>query len=155
MPNTCPPRRICAARSISQPCARKKARSAIVDLLPGKITRVASAGRGCPGGTITRLTSGSDASGSKSSKFAIRDKSGTAILSFPSPPSPSSGASSAGKRQASKNHGTTPIEGHPVNASIALRPSSKRRTSPRNLFTIKALIWAVSSGGKTACVPTI
>ena len=45
--------------------------------------RSASPGRGSPGGTMCRSTSGSAASGSRSSKFAARFSRGTAILIAP------------------------------------------------------------------------
>ena len=61
----------------------KKRRSAIVALLPGRITRSAT-GSGSPGRTNTSRTAGSMRSGSKSSKLAMRASIGTAIVTAPS-----------------------------------------------------------------------
>ena len=67
---------------MSQPCARKNARSAIVALLPGRMTR-SQTGSGSPGATMTRSTFGSSESGSNSSKLAMRARRGTAIVTPP------------------------------------------------------------------------
>ena len=51
----------------------------MVDLLPGRMTISASAGIGSPGLTKTSLTPGSMPSGSRSSKLAMRARTGTAM----------------------------------------------------------------------------
>ena len=140
---------------MSQPCARKKARSPIVDLLPGRMTISASAGIGSPGLTKTSLTPGSMPSGSRSSKLAMRARTGTAMIRVDEEPCARSRstASSAGSHAACGNHGTTPSEGQPVKRVIAVRPCSNNPTSPRNLLTMKPCIRAISSGSRTRCVP--
>ena len=130
--------------SMSQPCARKKARSPMVDLLPGRMTISASAGIGSPGLTKTSLTPGSMPSGSRSSKLAMRARTGTAMTRVDDEPCARSRstASSAGSHAACGNHGTTPSEGQPVKRVIAARPCSNNPTSPRNLLTMKPWIRA-------------
>src|SRR5882724_2383749 len=64
--------------SMCQPCSLRNARSAMVDLDPGRRMRSAS-GSGRPGCTILTATSGSRRSGSRSSKLAMRGMRGTAI----------------------------------------------------------------------------
>ena len=55
----------------------------IVDFDPGISTRSASAGKGRPASIISTVTSGCAASGSRSSKFAMRFKRGTTTLMAP------------------------------------------------------------------------
>ena len=63
IPSTAPPRRTCAARSTSQPCARRSARSASVALEPGRNHEIGIAGQRRAGGTICTCTSGSASAG--------------------------------------------------------------------------------------------
>ncbi len=160
---------------MSQPCARRNARSAIVDLEPGMRMRSAS-GNTSPGSTMTTETPGSARSGSRSSKFAIRGRCGTANLtSSPrrkpgssddregAPPAMDSGfrrndgresESSAGNLPTASNHGTTPRRGHPVRSATNCAPSANSAASPRILLTTNPLIRWRSRGASTACVPT-
>ena len=85
----------------------------------------------------------------------MRAKRGTAILIAPPARVAISMTSSAGSFQASANHGKTPSDTHPVFSVMAVMPSSKSDTSPRNLLIAKPVILLRSSAGKTACVPTI
>jgi hypothetical protein len=64
--------------SMSQPCARRNAMSAIVAFDPGSTISAAWAGIGVPGGTIATSTSGSCRKGSRSSKLAMRGRIGQA-----------------------------------------------------------------------------
>ena len=123
----------------------------MVDLLPGRMTISASAGIGSPGLTKTSLTPGSMPSGSRSSKLAMRARTGTAMIRVDDEPCARSRstASSAGSHAACGSHGTTPSEGQPVKRVIAVRPCSNNPTSPRNLLTMKPWIRAISSGSRT------
>ena len=76
-----PPRRRCAAMSMSNPAERSAARSAMVAFEPGSTTRSASPGSAAPGRTRTRSTDGSASSGSRSSKLAMCGRIGTAMRS--------------------------------------------------------------------------
>ena len=143
---------------MSQPCARRKARSGIVALEPGRMTRSQS-GSSSPGRTSTRLTPGSSFSGSKSSKLAMRGSSGTAMVARPGSRRAegwaSATASSAGSRAAGANHGTRPSARQPLCASMSRMPASNKVGSPRNLLTRKPRTCAASSAAITAFVPTI
>ena len=108
-----------------------------------------------------QLDPGSARSGSRSSKLAICGRSGTAILTTIVPARGKERCidaramqSSAGSRCASGNHGTTPKQGSPVRSSIAARPPSNRRLSPRNLLTMVPARRARSPADSRAWVPT-
>ena len=142
---------------MSQPCARKNARSAIVALLPGRMTR-SQTGSGSPGATMTRSTFGSSESGSNSSKLAMRARRGTAIVTPPwliGPARSSAMASSAGSFCAAAKCGIIPSDGQDVRSSMSRSPSAKRLGSPRNLLMRKPTTIAASSGAITTFVPTI
>ena len=127
----------------------------MVDLVPGSSTTSASPGSGWPGCTSTSVTPGSCRSGSRSSKLAMRARTGTAIFTGPLPrPSSRPSASSAGSSPAFANHGTTPAEAQPVRRTISARPSSNSDGSPRKRLMKKARMRACSSGSSTAWVPT-
>ena len=104
---------------------------------------------------ISTVTLGSATNGSRSSKLEIRAKRGTAILMAPPARVAISITSSAGSFQASANHGNTPSDAHPVCSAMAVMPSSKSDTSPRNLLIAKPVILLRSWVGRTAWVPTI
>ena len=104
---------------------------------------------------ISTVTLGSATSGSRSSKLEIRARRGTAIFIAPPARVAISITSSAGNFQASANHGKTPSVAHPVCSAIAVMPSSKSDTSPRNLLIAKPVIRLRSWLDSTACVPTI
>ena len=109
----------------------------MVDFEPGMTTSPASSGSRSPGRTKTTSTCGSAASGSRSSKLAMRSSTGTATFSAPPLPLVSRSStteSSGGSRPAAFSHGTTPKQGQPVNFSIARMPSSNSDASPRNLL---------------------
>ena len=127
----------------------------MVDLLPGKMIKAASPGSGWPCSMISTVTFGSATSGSKSSKLAIRPRRGTAILTSPPGRVAMSIMSSAGNFHASANHGNTPRLRQPVPCLIAVMPSSKSVTSPRNLLIAKPVMRSRSSDDKTTWVPTI
>ena len=128
-------------------------------MVPGRITTSASRGSGAPGGTKLKSTAGSRRSGSKSSKLAMRDSSGTTTRTRAPPlsgaPVPcSTTASSCGRRSAASHQGMTPRHGQPVRRSMSRTPSSNSAGSPRNLLTAKLTISAASSASSTARVPT-
>ena len=113
--------------------------SPMVAFEPGRTTRSASPGRARPGSTNCTSTPGSATSGSRSSKFAIRESTGTATL-IAAPGRgcalrPTATESSAGSRLAGSNQGTTPKQGRPVLRPMISTPESNRRTSPRNRLT--------------------
>ena len=142
---------------MSQPCSRKNLRSAIVALLPGRMTRSAI-GSGSPGRTNTSRTEGSMRNGSKSSKLAMRASIGTAMVTAPSARgflSPRPNASSAGSRAASAKNGSRPKARQCVCASSAIMPLRNRFASPRNLLTMKPTMVAASSGASAALTPRI
>ena len=64
---------------MSQPAARRAARSPSVALLPGRSTTSVSPGTAWPGSRMRKDTMGSAASGSRSSKLAIRGRRGTTM----------------------------------------------------------------------------
>ena len=132
------------------------ARSAMVDLEPGRRMRSASPGRGVPGQMRRSSTWGSAARGSRSSKLAMRGRMGTAMRM--GPPVGAVGAraraSSAGRRRAGSKKGTRPMGRQPVWSAMVAMPSAKRVGSPRKRLTMKAFIRAASAGSRTACVPT-
>ena len=76
-------RRRWAWMSICQPSARTLPGRPRWPWEPGRTTRSASPGRAWPRGTKVTSTSGSAISGSRSSKLAMREKTGTAILMVP------------------------------------------------------------------------
>jgi hypothetical protein len=87
---------------------RKKARSPTVDFDPGSSTRSASPGNGIPGCTVQR-DAGSSLSGSRSSKLAIREITGTTIFILPLARTVFKIERILGRQlAASANHGTTP-----------------------------------------------
>ena len=118
-----PPRRTCAAMSMSKPAARSAARSAMVALEPGRITRSASPGSARAGPHAHELDDGLGSSGSRSSKLAICGRIGTAMRSrafglaaracdrAPAHPRP---ATAAHRRK----NGTRPSASQPVAAAI-------------------------------------
>ena len=68
-----------SAMSTSNPASRSDLRSAIVAFEPGKMMRSASPGSALPIRTRTNSTAGSASSGSRSSKFAMCGRIGTAM----------------------------------------------------------------------------
>ena len=125
-----------------------------MDLVPGIRTKSASPGKGVPGATISTKTSGSLRSGSRSSKFEIRESIGTAILRFPPAREFKSTASSAGSFQASSNQVKTPADGQPVCSVIVERPPLNNSKFPLNLLTINPTICSESPELRTVFVPT-
>ncbi len=127
----------------------------MVALLPGRMTR-SQTGSGSPARTKTSLTPGSIRSGSKSSKLAMRERTGTAtvtprcagVVAAPRPK-----ASSAGRCAASAKKGARPKARQPVRSAMSVMPLAKRLASPRNLLTRKPAIVAASSGASAAFVP--
>ena len=147
--------------STSQPCARRCARSARVAFEPGSRIRSASPGSASPARTMTTVTSGSARKGSRSSKLAMRESTGTATRIAPglaasarTSPEPTSNASSRGRRAAPSNQGTTPKSAMPVRSATMARPSSNRAGSPRNLLTTKPRVSARSASDSRFQVPT-
>ena len=138
MPMIMPPRRRCASRSRSQPWRRKKARSAMVDFDPGRITSPASVGSRSPG-----LTNTSSTSGLRLERIEIVEIGDPRQHRHSDPERPRLAA-----RQPLERHGILgrkPRRGlEPGNHSqtrpsgeffsIAEMPSSNRLTSPRNLL---------------------
>ena len=103
---------------------------------------------------ISTLTSGVAERGSRSSKFAIRFRRGTAILMGPPLRLATSITSSAGSFHASANHGMIPSGVQLVAFWIIVIPSANKVGSPRNLLMPKPRMRAQSSLGNTAWVPT-
>ena len=151
------PCRAAARRSMSHPCCRRNFRSPMVDLVPGIRIKSASAGRGCPGWTMTTRTPGVWRSGSRSSKFAMRERRGTAMMMSPVPgvwKLSRATASSAGNLDASAKCGMTPAQGRPVRFSISFTPSSNSEASPWKLLTMKQVMASASCFEMTLNVPT-
>ncbi len=127
----------------------------MVALVPGRMTQFAT-GIGSPGRTNTSRTDGSSRKGSKSSKLAMRESVGTAMVTWASSRGLKAvrpNASSAGRRTASGKNGARPKARQPVRSAIIRMPSANRLASPRNLLTTKPAIVAASPGSSAAFVP--
>ena len=146
--------------SMSQPASRSAARSAMVALEPGRMTRVGVARERLAGPDAhDSSTPGSASSGSRSSKLAICGRTRHGDLDAGRPlvgrAASSASASSAGRR---------PRLGEERDEAEAAASRSPRRSapcrqrtalgSPRNLLTMKPAISAASSASITALVPT-
>ena len=127
-----------ARMSMSQPSRARSARSASVDLVPGMMTRSASAGTARRAGRID-----GDA-GLEPQRIEIveigdarqaqaRRSEAAALVAGRSCSSAS--ASSAGSRRAAAKCGTTPRQGQPVRSSMKRCPSSNSAGSPWKLLT--------------------
>ena len=145
-----PPRRTCAAMSMSKPAWRSAARSAMVAFEPGRMTRSAS-----PGSAAARLHAHEVDRGLRIERIEIveigdvrqdRDRDPHARRGFDGRAASSASASSAGSRRASAKNGTRPSACQPVARAIVAMPSANSAGSPRNLLTRKPRISAASCG---------
>ena len=102
---------------------------------------------------------GSMRSGSKSSKLAMRESIGTAIVTAPSAPRPLVAEAECVFRRQSRWRGQRTASGRRPASRCAQRSSSCRSSnrvaSPRNLLTMKPAIIAASSGASAALTPRI
>ena len=148
MPSTWPPRRDMRRRSMSQPCARGRRRSAIVDFDAGDQHQRRIAGhRRLRPDDLDASTLGLGCSGSRSSKFAIRAgaarrlsaAAGCGASRVPTHPRPA-------VRARAGNHGSTPKPRQPVRAPISRQPSSNSVGIAAELVDEKPAIRARSLG---------
>ena len=147
-----PPRRTCAAMSMSKPAARSAARSAIVAFEPGRMTRSASPGSAAPGRTRTSSTVGlgverieiveigdvrQDRHGDAHARVRLRWRA--ALLER---------ERIFGRQQPRVGERTARGRAPPSRSrcAIAAMPSANSAGSPRNLLTMKPRISAASSG---------
>ena len=139
--------------------AESAARSAIVALEPGRMTSLASAGRGSPGETSTRRTPrlgaqrieiveigdiGQQRNGDGEPVVLARRRAGAK-------PEGVLGGQARGRRE---NRARGRASRQPVRSAMKRMPASKRHGSPRNLLTMKPRISAASSASSTALQPT-
>ena len=143
--------------SMSKPAARRAARSAMVDLEPGRRMRWASPGRGRAGPDAEELDLRVGGEGVEVVEVGDAGEDGD-------------GDADGGRRWGRRGRGRgRPRRGgggrrrrrgrgrcgrQPVRSAMVAMPSAKRVGSPRKRLTMKPFISAASAGSRTACVPT-